>query len=271
MARAVETIRSGALAKAVISRRVPVPVPVDLPATLVRGREANTPARTFLLQTEAMAAVGFSPETVVEVAADGRVATTPLAGTRALVGDTADDAFLRGELLADPKEVFEHAVSVKAALGEMAGVCDRVGVEEFMAVVPRGSVQHLASRVTGRLGPGRDCWNAFAVLFPAITASGVPKDAARALIRDLEGVPRGLYAGAVLTCDIRGELDAALVLRSVFQQEERTWLQAGAGLVADSRPDREFEETCEKLRSIAPYLVPAVQPVTSPGLDTRRV
>lgn len=213
MARAVETIRSDALAKAVISRRVPVPVPVDLPATLVRGREANTPARTFLLQTEAMAAVGFSPETVVEVAADGRVATTPLAGTRALVGDTADDAFLRGELLADPKEVFEHAVSVKAAFGEMAGVCDRVGVEEFMAVVPRGSVQHL----------------------------------------------------------IRGELDAALVLRSVFQQEERTWLQAGAGLVADSRPDREFEETCEKLRSIAPYLVPAVQPVTSPGLDTRRV
>lgn len=126
-----------------------------------------------------------------------------------------------------------------------------------MTVALRGSVQHLASRVAGWLGPGRDRWNAFAVLFPAITASGIPKDTARRLISSLEQEPRGLYAGAVLTCDVRGELDAALVLRSVFQQGGRTWLQAGAGIVADSKPDREFEETREKLSSIAPYLVRA--------------
>lgn len=257
VARTVEAIRSGALAKAIVSRRVQVPVPVDLPATLVRGRAANTPARSFLLQTEETAAVGFSPETVVEVAADGRVATTPLAGTRARLGQDADDALLRGELFADPKEVYEHAISVKAACREMSIVCGQVCVEEFMTVAARGSVQHLASRVTGSLRPGLDRWHALAVLFPAITASGIPKDAAHRLIRALEQEPRGLYAGAVLTCDIRGGLDAALVLRSVFQQHGRTWIQAGAGVVADSRPDREFEETCEKLRSIAPYLVPA--------------
>lgn len=257
VAATVEAIRSGQLSKAIVSRAVPVPVPIDLPATLVRGRSANTPARSFLLRTEDFGAVGFSPETVVEVSADGRVATTPLAGTRALLGSGSDDAFLRGELLADPKEVYEHAISVKAAVREMSAVCDDVSVEEFMAIALRGSVQHLASRVTGWLGPGRDYWHAFAMLFPAITASGIPKDDARRLISSLEPAPRGLYAGAIITCDIRGELDAALVLRSAFQQDGRTWVQAGAGIVADSRPDREFEETCEKLRSIAPYLVPA--------------
>jgi anthranilate synthase component 1/salicylate synthetase len=255
VAAAVAAIHAGTLAKTIISRVVPVAAPIDLVATLVEGRRANTPARSFLLNLDSMTATGFSPETVAEVTADGRVTTRPLAGTRARTGSAPDDARLRAELLADPKEVYEHAASVKLACEELESVCETVRVEEFMTVQARGSVQHLASMVTGQLKQGQGPWHAFSALFPAITASGIPKRPACDLIATLEGPPRGLYAGAVLTCDSKGNLDAALVLRSVFQEDGHTWLQAGAGIVSQSRPEREHEETCEKLRSVAPYLV----------------
>ncbi|MFC9930845.1 salicylate synthase [Streptomyces sp. NPDC127190] len=246
----------GPLKKVILSRRLPVPAPVDLFATYVAGRRANTPARSFLLDLGGIRAAGFSPETVAEVTPDGRVTTRPLAGTRARTGTGPDDARLRAELLADPKEIHEHAISVRLALDDLSTVCDKTQVDDFMTVLPRGTVQHLASTATGRLRPGHGPWDAFAALFPAVTATGIPKASAYPLIRALEGHPRGLYAGAVLTHDADGTLDAALVLRTVFQQDGRCWLQAGAGIVDQSRPEREHEETCEKLRSVAHHLVP---------------
>ena len=126
------------------------------------------------------------------------------------------------------------------------------------AVRERGSVQHLASTLVGRLPRPDDttqAWRAFAALFPSITATGIPKRAAYRVIRELEPRERGLYAGAVLTCDHTGHLDAALVLRSIYQDTERTWLQAGAGIVHHSNPEREHEETCEKLRSVSEHLI----------------
>ncbi|MGW2571673.1 salicylate synthase [Streptomyces sp. NPDC001537] len=247
----------GPLDKVILSRRVPVPPDVDLVATYVAGRRANTPARSFLLHLGGIQAAGFSPETVAEVTRDGQVTTRPLAGTRARTGWADEDARLRAELLRDPKEIHEHAISVQLALKDMAAVCDDTSVREYMSVLERGTVQHLASTVTGRLRPGLGPWQAFAALFPAVTATGIPKTSAYPLIRTLEGSPRGLYAGAVLTCDADGTLDAALVLRSVFRQDGHCWLQAGAGIVRQSTPAREQEETCEKLRSIAHHLVPA--------------
>ncbi len=258
-AAVVELSGGGPLEKVILSRRVQVPVAVDLVATYVAGRRANTPARSFLLDLGGIQAAGFSPETIAEVTAGRRVTTRPLAGTRARTGTAAEDARLRADLLSDPKEIHEHAISVKLALHDLAGVCDDTVVSDYMTVLDRGSVQHLASTVTGRLRPGCGPWQAFAALFPAVTATGIPKAHAYPLIRGFEGEPRGLYAGAVLTCDADGALDAALVLRSVFQQGGRCWLQAGAGLVRQSRPEREHEETCEKLRSVAHHLVPANQ------------
>jgi anthranilate synthase component 1/salicylate synthetase len=252
----------GPLEKIILSRRVPVQAPVDLVSTFAAGRRANTPARSFLLDLGGIQAAGFSPETVVEVTHDGRVTTRPLAGTRARTGSADPDARLRRSLLSDPKEIHEHAISVKLAYEELASVCDDTAVSEFMTVQQRGTVQHLASTLTGRLRAGHGPWRAFAALFPAVTATGIPKAAAYPLIRTLEGGPRGLYAGAVLTCDASGSLDAALVLRSIFRQDGRCWLQAGAGVVRQSLPEREHEETCEKLRSIAHHLVPG-----SPGPD----
>ncbi|XUL88240.1 salicylate synthase [Streptomyces galilaeus] len=257
VAGALDDLRGpGPLTKVILSRRVAVPVPLDLTATYVAGRRANTPARSFLLDLGGIRAAGFSPETVAEVTGDRRVVSRPLAGTRARTGAPDEDARLRADLLSDPKEIHEHAISVKLALEDLALVCDDTCTTEYMTVAERGTVQHLASTVVGRLRADRTPWQAFAALFPAVTATGIPKTPAYDLIRALEDKPRGLYAGAVLTYDSSGALDAALVLRSVFQQGDRCWLQAGAGIVQQSLPPREHEETCEKLRSIAGHLVP---------------
>lgn len=260
VAHAVAAIGAGDLQKVILSRAVPVQGNLDLPATYLAGRSVNSPARSFLLDLGGIEAAGFSPETVVEVSADGRVSTQPLAGTRALSGNPAEDAARRAELLKDAKEVYEHAISVQVAWDEMSEVCREgsVRAEEFMSVQERGSVQHIASRVSGELPHAdRGPWPAFAAVFPAVTASGVPKPAAYRTIRRLERSTRGLYSGAVLTVGSDGFLDAALVLRTVFRQHGRTWLRAGAGIVGQSTPEREFEETCEKLRSVSRNLVPA--------------
>ncbi len=256
VANAVREIRTGCYDKVILSRRLPVPRDISLPLSYRAGRQANTPARSFLWRDPTLQAYGFSPETVVEVGADGRVTTQPLAGTRARTGDAEVDARLRRDLLSDAKEIAEHAVSVALALEELHTVCgpEPLVVDEFMSVRPRGTVQHLASRLQGLVAAGRNAWDALAALFPAVTASGIPKHAAIDSIGRHEPVARGLYSGCVMVADADGALDAALVLRSAFRQGNKCWLQAGAGIVRDSRPAREWEETCEKLASVALHL-----------------
>jgi aryl carrier-like protein len=188
---------------------------------------------------------------------DTRRATRDAEHARAYWADRLPGLPGAPEFRADPKEIYEHAVSVQLAQDEVAAVSvpGSVVVDGFMRVVPRGSVQHLGSRVRGRLRPDATCWGAFARLFPAVTASGLPKALAFAAIGRHEDGPRGLHAGSVLTVDHEGALDAALVLRSVDQRDGRTWLRAGAGIVAQSTPERELEETREKLRSVSRFLV----------------
>ncbi|MFJ8911692.1 salicylate synthase [Amycolatopsis sp. NPDC102389] len=260
VAAAVVDIRAGLLDKVILSRVVPIKEEIDFPATYVTGRQGNTPARSFLLRLGGWEAAGFSPEIVAGVGADGAVRTQPLAGTRAFEGDAPFDAARRDELYCDAKEVFEHAISVRLAAAEMAVVCvpGSVHVADFMSVKERGTVQHLASDVAGTLADDRTALDALAALFPAVTASGIPKAKACEVIHRVEPGTRGLYSGAVLTMDSDGAMDAALVLRSVFRRDGRTWLRAGAGIVAQSTPDREFEETVEKLHSVSRFLVPPV-------------
>lgn len=267
---ALEEIRTTELQKVILSRTLTIPFPVDFVATYVHGRTHNTPARSYLLNLGGRRVVGFSPETVAEVDADGQVVTQPLAGTRARGLGEREDERLRAELLADPKEISEHVLSVKLAEEEMATVCrpGSVLVRDLLSVRQRGSVQHLGSSVHGELAEHASAWDVLRAVFPAVTASGIPKGPAYDCITRLERERRGIYSGAVLMAGSDGDLDAALVLRSLFEEGGRTWLRAGAGILSGSTPERELEETCEKLRSVAPYVVPA-QParVVAPSLQ----
>ncbi len=244
--------------KVILSRAVDLPHNVDLPASYLKARASNSPSRSFAVSLDGAKAAGLSPETVVEVY-DGVVYTTPLAGTRAASEDVAETLRLREELVSDAKEIAEHAISVYLSFDEMTMVCspETVRVSQFMLVALRGTVQHLASRLKGELLEGCNSWHAFFALFPAVTASGVPKRESIEAIGRLEPSSRGLYSGCVFTADAHGMLDAALVLRTLYQNRERTWLQAGAGIMNMSKPSREFVETCEKLSSFSNYLVTA--------------
>lgn len=257
VARAVGEIAAGRYQKVIMSRRVDIPFPVDLPATYARGRVENSPARSYLLSLGGLSAAGFSPELVVAVGTDGTVVTEPLAGTRALGRSAELDAAAGAELLSDAKEIAEHAMSVRACFDEIESVSlpGTTAVSEFMVIRERGSVQHLASTVRGELRPDAGPWQALTVLFPSITASGIPKAAALDAIYRLEPDRRGLYSGAVVTATSAGELEATLALRTIFDSDDGAWLRAGAGIVGQSDPDREFEETCEKLASVAPHVM----------------
>jgi salicylate synthetase len=257
VAAAVGEIAVGRYHKVILSRCVDVPFALDFPSTYRRGRRQNTPARSFLLRLGGFRALGYSPEVVAAVHHDGEVITEPLAGTRALGRGAAFDRQARDDLESDSKEIVEHAMSVRSSLLEIAEVAEpgSAAVIDFMTVRERGSVQHLGSTVTGRLAASKDRMDALEALFPAVTASGIPKAAGMDAILRLDESPRELYSGAVVMFSADGGLDAALTLRSAYERDGRTWLRAGAGIIAASEPDREFEETCEKLATLAPHLV----------------
>lgn len=254
---AVKDIGDKRYQKVILSRKIPVKKRLDMLQTYLHGRGRNTPARSYYYRFPNLEVAGFSPETIAEINDAGIVYTFPLAGTRALTGDAHANEHLKEELQHDPKEIAEHAISVKLADEEMKQVCaaGSVAVTEFMSVIERGTVQHLGSRLRGSLKEGCNSWHAFCKLFPAVTASGIPKKAAIEAIGRLEKHPRHLYSGGVLIYDCNGALDAALVLRSVFQNAKESWVRAGAGIVGLSNPQREFKETEEKIRSVAEQLI----------------
>jgi salicylate synthetase len=254
---AVGEIAGGSYHKVILSRSVPVPFTLDFPSTYRLGRRHNTPVRSFLLRLGGIRAVGYSPELVAAVHRDGAVVTEPLAGTRALGRGPALDRQARHDLESNSKEIVEHAISVRSSLQEMTEIAapGTAAVTDFMTVRERGSVQHLGSTITARLDPSRDRMDALEALFPAVTASGIPKAAGVEAILRLDESPRGLYSGAVVMFSADGGLDAALTLRAAYECDGMTWLRAGAGVIEESTPEREFEETCEKLSTLAPYLV----------------
>jgi salicylate synthetase len=258
VATAIAEIEAGRYQKVILSRRFDVPFALDFPATYRVGRKHNTPARSFLLRAGGIRALGFSPELVAAVHEDGMVVTEPLAGTRALGRGVDHDRAARDELESDSKEIVEHAISVRSSLQEIAEVAvpGTAVVKDFMTVRERGSVQHLGSTVGARLHASMNRMDALEALFPAVTASGIPKAESVDAILRLDECPRSLYSGAVVTFSADGAMDAALALRAAYEHEGQTWLRAGAGIIAASTPDREFEETCEKLTTLSPHLVP---------------
>ncbi|MGZ6299886.1 MAG: anthranilate synthase component I family protein [Candidatus Limnocylindria bacterium] len=191
--------------------------------------------------------VGTSPEKLVQVE-NGRVETRPLAGTRRRGADQAEDARLEKELLNDLKERAEHVMLVDLGRNDVGRVArpGSVTVDRLMEVERYSHVMHISSTVSGQLREGRTSLDALRAAFPAGTVSGAPKIRAMEIIADLEPDRRGVYAGSLGYVSFGGNLDMAITLRTVVVADGVAYVQAGAGVVADSKPEREFEETLEK-------------------------
>jgi anthranilate synthase component 1 len=191
--------------------------------------------------------VGTSPEVLVRVEGD-RVETRPLAGTRRRGADVERDVALERELVADEKERAEHVMLVDLGRNDVGRVAEpgSVRVERLMDVERYSHVMHMSSLVSGRLAAGRSSLDALRAAFPAGTVSGAPKIRAMEIIADLEPEQRGCYSGALGYVGFGGNLDLAITLRTVVIANGTAYVQAGAGVVADSTPSREYDETLEK-------------------------
>jgi len=175
----------------------------------------------------------------------GVVETSPIAGTRPRVRDDVKNEALTQELLLDSKERAEHVMLVDLARNDLGKVSEfgTVFVPGFMKVYQYSHVQHIVSRVTGKLQRGLDCYDALRAVFPAGTVSGAPKVRAMEIIEELEPVRRGPYAGALGYFSYNGNADFAITIRTLVAKDNRGYIQAGAGIVADSNPEREWFET----------------------------
>jgi anthranilate synthase component 1 len=205
----------------------------------------------FCLVDGDVSLVGASPEMLVRVTGD-RVETRPIAGTRRRGATEKEDRALEHALLSDAKERSEHLMLVDLARNDLGRVArpGTIEVQGLMSVERFSHVMHLVTRVTGGLRPDRDAFDALTACFPAGTVSGAPKVRAMEIIEELEGSPRGPYAGAVLYADASGNLDSCITIRTMVSRGRRAFVQAGAGIVADSIPSREYAETCGKAEAI---------------------
>jgi anthranilate synthase component 1 len=249
--RIQEYIRAGDCFQAVLSRRIARPLKAP-PFEVYRAlRSINPSPYMFYLAQEDFAIAGASPEMLIRVT-DGEVSIHPIAGTRKRGADPERDAALARELLADEKERAEHVMLVDLGRNDLGRVSDygSVKVRGLMYVERYSHVMHLVSALEGRLRPELNAMDAFAACFPAGTLSGAPKVRAMQIIEELEPTRRGVYGGAVLYADFAGNLDSCIAIRTLLMKGKKAYLQAGAGIVADSDPQREFEETENKARAV---------------------
>ena len=253
--RAKEHIAAGDIFQVVLSRERRFETSGDILQVYERLRAVNPSPYMYFIEFGPRRVVGSSPEMLVRV--EGReVSTYPIAGTRRIGGDAAETARLGAELLADEKEKAEHAMLVDLARNDVGRVAEygSVKVPEYMKVERFSHVQHIVSKVVGSLRRDRDAFDALASLFPAGTVSGAPKVRAMEIIDSLEASRRGPYAGVVGYLSFSGALDTAITIRSLAAEGSTMRIRAGAGIVADSKPEREFEETQEKLGALTQVL-----------------
>jgi anthranilate synthase component 1 len=195
--------------------------------------------------------VGASPEVLVRCE-DDLVQLRPIAGTRRRGATEEEDRALREDLLANAKERAEHVMLVDLGRNDVGRVArpGTVRIKDFMAVEQYSHVMHLVSQVEGRLAPGRDAYDVLRACFPAGTVSGAPKIRAMEIIEELEPSRRGPYAGAVGYFGFSGNMDTCINIRTVVIEGRQAFIQAGAGIVADSDPEAEYVETCNKAKAM---------------------
>jgi anthranilate synthase component 1 len=252
VARGQEAIVDGEVFQVVLSQRLDLDCPAA-PLDVYRVlRTINPSPYMYYLQLQDadgrdFAVVGSSPETLVKVT-EGHVTTFPIAGSRPRGATPEEDRALHDELLADPKERAEHLMLVDLSRNDLVKVCEPASVEvvEFMAVRRFSHIMHICSTVVGRLRTGATALGAFTATFPAGTLSGAPKPRAIALIDEIEPARRGIYGGTVGYFDLAGDMDMAIAIRTALIRDGRASVQAGAGIVADSVPAAEYQESRDK-------------------------
>jgi anthranilate synthase component 1 len=249
--KAKSYIRAGDAFQIVVSQRFEARTDAE-PFEIYRAlRVVNPSPYLYFLNLDDVAVVGSSPEMLVKV--QGRNATyRPLAGTQPRGRNEKEDKELEAKLLADPKERAEHVMLVDLGRNDLGRVCEYGSVkpERLMFVERYSHVMHIASSLRGRLRDDVDCFDALMACFPAGTLSGAPKVRAMEIIDELEPTRRGIYAGAILYLDFSGNLDSCIGLRTLVAKNGRAYVQAGAGIVADSVPEREYEESGNKARAV---------------------
>ena len=248
---AKEHIAAGDIYQVVLSQRFEADVTAD-PFTVYRAlRHVNPSPYMYFIRTGGVSVVGSSPEMLVRVEGS-RVETHPIAGTRPRGGTEEEDGRLADELRRNEKECAEHVMLVDLGRNDVGRVSDygSVRVPQFMSIERFSHVMHLTSIVEGQLDAKHDRLDALAACFPAGTVSGAPKVRAMQIIRDLEPSGRGLYAGAVGYLDFAGNLDCCIAIRTIIMSRGKAFVQAGAGIVMDSDPSAEYQETRDKARAL---------------------
>lgn len=246
-----EFIRAGDIIQFVPSQRFSRAFsksPLDLYRAL---RTVNPSPYMFILETEEFSIVGASPEVHVRLT-DGKVEIRPIAGTRRRGATTAEDTELERELLADEKERAEHLMLVDLARNDIGRVCryGSIRVPELMVVERYSHVMHIVSQVEGDIAPGSSAYDLLRATFPAGTVSGAPKIRAMQIISECEPVQRGFYAGALGYIGYDGNMDTCIMLRTALLKDGVIHIQAGAGVVADSVPASEYQETISKASAL---------------------
>jgi len=248
---AKEYIAAGDIYQVVLSQRFEADISAD-PFTVYRAlRHVNPSPYMYFIRMGAVSVVGSSPEMLVRVEG-ARVETHPIAGTRRRGRTDEEDVRLAEELKRNEKERAEHVMLVDLGRNDVGRVCEygSVRVPQFMGLERFSHVMHLTSIVEGKLADDRDRLDALVSCFPAGTVSGAPKVRAMQIIKELEPSGRGLYAGAVGYLDFAGNLDFCIAIRTVIMFKGRAYVQAGAGIVIDSNPAAEYEETQDKARAL---------------------
>jgi anthranilate synthase component 1 len=249
--KAKEHIRAGDAVQIVLSQRFEKQLGCD-PFELYRSlRVINPSSYMYYLRMGERHLVGSSPEVLVRLEGD-RIELRPIAGTRPRSASRAADLQLEEELRADEKECAEHVMLVDLGRNDVGRVAQygSVQVSEFMAVERYSHVMHLVSNVIGRVRPGLSSLDVLRACFPAGTVSGAPKVRAMEIIEELEPVRRGTYAGAVGYLSYDGNLDACIAIRTAYCENGTIFIGSGAGIVADSNPESEYEETMNKARAL---------------------
>ncbi len=253
--RAKELISAGEIFQVVLSQRLQAPFIGDSFSLYRKLRKENPSPYMFYVDFDEHVVLGASPESLMSIQGKD-VTTNPIAGTRRRGKTSEEDALLEKELLADPKELAEHRMLVDLGRNDLGRISEvgSIHLTKYMDIEKYQHVMHIVSEVAGTLRDDQHPLDALIACLPAGTVSGAPKIRAMQVIQDMENVKRGVYAGAVGYIGFNGNIDIALAIRTLVVKNQTAYVQAGAGIVYDSNPQAEFEETLHKAKSLLEVL-----------------